>query len=365
MHRSGTSAMTGCLQRIGITIGSKFLTDLYEQVDLVKINETLLNDMGSCWDDLFCLPKSWSQLPMVERYHKEIAKIVLQEFGRHEIWALKDPRISILLPLWIDIFNRLSIVPHFLIAIRNPFEVARSLMARDRFCQSKSLALWMKYFLSAEYYSRSYKRTFYYFDELIAAPVETVQNIFIKLAITPPLGWDQSGYNLNHYIKQGLKHHNAAKPIAGEIGLPPQFKALYQILFPNGKRTKDLSFDFYALDNLREQFEMYQNFYLSQSLHHACMNFQENEKKLLTILYDVVNQYVQNRQYEQATKLLSDLTDVFPEHPSVWNNHGMAHELKKDYTTAVSSFQKAIELSPGYELAHNNLRRLKQRISDL
>ncbi len=107
--------------------------------------------MGSCWDDLFCLPKSWWQLPVVERYHKEIAKIVLQEFGRHEIWAIKDPRISILLPLWIDIFNRLSIVPHFLIAIRNPFEVARSLMARDRFCQSKSLALWMKYFLKKDF----------------------------------------------------------------------------------------------------------------------------------------------------------------------------------------------------------------------
>ena len=39
----------------------------------------------------------------------------------------------------------------------------------------------------------------------------------------------------------------------------------------------------------------------------------------------------------------------------MYNNLGTAYYLKKDYDKAVASYQKAIEIDPGYAAAHNNL----------
>jgi hypothetical protein len=81
------------------------------------------------------------------------------------------------MPLWLEIFEELSITPYFIISIRNPLEIARSHERRDDFSLEKSLLIWMKHLLSAEYYSREYPRVFTRYDDLVANPQATLSNI--------------------------------------------------------------------------------------------------------------------------------------------------------------------------------------------
>jgi hypothetical protein len=364
MHRSGTSAITGCLKRMGVNIGSKWMIDLYELSDMVDSNEALLNDMGSSWDDLFRLPKSWWHLPVVEEHRQKTIQIIEREFPKHTIWAFKDPRVCILLPLWMDIFRQLSIEPHFFIIIRNPFEIARSLRMRDGFCQSKSLVLWMKYLLSAEYYTRGYKRVLCRFDELIAAPAKTVRNIFEKCHLKLPDNWKKVSQELNNFIKPDLRHHNTTNPMDEEAGLPPLFHQLYQMLFSNDLQAEAIDRQNCTLDNLREQFEMFQDFFLNQTFQDQFRRYKEKKKEMFNLAKDIVNQFVQNKQFDLVTEILDKLIVVFPEYPSIWNNHAMAHELKGNCAIAVRSLKKAIELNPDYTLARSNLHRVEKRNTD-
>jgi hypothetical protein len=263
----------------------------------------------------------------------------------------------------MEIFKHLSIEPHYFITLRNPFEIARSLWARDGFCQSKSLVLWMKYLLSAEYYTRGHKRVLYSFDELINAPAKTVRNIFKKCNLKLPDNWKQVRPELNNFIKPDLRHHNTTNPMDEEAGLPPLFHQLYQMLFSSGLQTEAIDRQSSALDNLREQFEMYQGFFLSQTLQDQCRSSKE-KKKIFSLANDIVNQFIQNKQFDLATEILDKLIVVFPEYPSIWNNHAMAYELKGNCAVAVRSFRKAIELDPDYTLARNNLRRVENKNAD-
>ena len=47
------------------------------------------------------------------------------------MWAIKDPRCSRLLPLWLELCRELAIPLRLLLAVRDPAEVVTSLVRRD------------------------------------------------------------------------------------------------------------------------------------------------------------------------------------------------------------------------------------------
>jgi len=59
MHRSGTSAVAGCLERLGICMGRRLAPGdewnpggYFEDRDLVELNDRLLSAQGIRWDSL-------------------------------------------------------------------------------------------------------------------------------------------------------------------------------------------------------------------------------------------------------------------------------------------------------------------------
>ena len=176
MHRSGTSAFAGILQHLGVDFGDKLLPGrpgenprgFWEHAEVVRIHDDLLSRLGSSWDDPRLLPANWTGSSAARQATQDLLDVARADFGAHATWGLKDPRLCRLLPLWIPIFEKVRTEPVFIVAWRNPMDVAASLFERDGFALRKSLILWLAHVAEAEKGSRGYRRAFLSYDRVLA-----------------------------------------------------------------------------------------------------------------------------------------------------------------------------------------------------
>src|SRR6185312_15331109 len=104
MHRSGTSALTGMLRCLGVALGHDLMPatadnprGYWEHAGIVAIHQQAMGAHGMAWDDIRAMPPELAHdRGMADR----IAEILSAEFAGSPLWAVKDPRLSRLLPLW-------------------------------------------------------------------------------------------------------------------------------------------------------------------------------------------------------------------------------------------------------------------------
>jgi hypothetical protein len=151
MHRSGTSAVAGFLAKAGFFAGEE--ADLlaaaednprgfFEREDVNALNDSFLAQAEGAWDrppgrePLFGRASEWQ--PEVGAM---LADLASQAGGRPLV--LKDPRISLLLPAWLPVFDqgRFAII----IVDRSPVDVALSMRKRDGRPLYVALAIWQLY----------------------------------------------------------------------------------------------------------------------------------------------------------------------------------------------------------------------------
>jgi hypothetical protein len=247
MHRSGTSMVAGCLALSGIHFGERLLPPasdnrkgFWEQKDLVNIHDRLLRALGSEWSSPLPLPEGWTESLPAFQAEDEITRVIQEEFGGRDIWGVKDPRMCILMPLWLRIFERLQIEPFFIRVLRNPLESAKSLERRNGMPQDQSLALWARYNLDACHPSvlaNSYTVTY---DDFLNAPAAHCRNILTRAAAT--LAQAVSEETISQFCDTTLRHHSDLDNIVDGVPLQsiytsfttvsPDLEALRQ-LFPS------------------------------------------------------------------------------------------------------------------------------------
>ena len=142
MHRSGTSLLGGLLQRLGVELpgntiaGDEHNPEGYFEWDaVVALQERLLIDLQRWWpaeEGTLSLPKGWLQHPATRKAYDQLRTLVEAAVEQQDgLWAIKDPRCSRLLPMWLELCRELSIPLRLLLAVRNPAEVVTSLERRD------------------------------------------------------------------------------------------------------------------------------------------------------------------------------------------------------------------------------------------
>jgi hypothetical protein len=140
MHRSGTSLLAAGLESLGIALGSVEASNLsqdnpkgyFENAKILKFNNDLLKTLRSKWDDpLFHYHRASSLIdPEKLSSLKDAAQQLLEEeFSNAKTFGIKDPRICLLLPFWLEVLEtfldgRDHI--HLIFIVRNPLEVAKS-----------------------------------------------------------------------------------------------------------------------------------------------------------------------------------------------------------------------------------------------
>ena len=185
MHRSGTSALAGALHRLGVKLGDAMMPattginerGFWEHSDIVGVHERMLAALNSSWDDVRRLPDCWWRDDTVRPFRTELLGILRRDFSSAPLWALKDPRMCRLLPLWLDIIEEVGFTPHLIHIHRHPIEVSSSLEKRDGFSRIKAMFLWLDHNLSAERSSRGFDRVFIGYDRLLDNTRATLRHV--------------------------------------------------------------------------------------------------------------------------------------------------------------------------------------------
>lgn len=362
-HRSGTSALTGALYQLGVNLGSEYLIDLYENKKIVDINSELLRRMDSEWDDIYPLPKDFWQKDYLKTYDEKIIEIVQREFGRFTLSALKDPRMCLLLPVYLPVLRKLNIEPLIIIPLRNPYEVAGSHRKRDGFSLEKSLMLWTKHILQAEYHSRGFLRYFFYFNDLLQNPQQVFDEIGRQFGITFPRTIEAAADDLAGFLKPSKKHHNLTTASTNLDGLPLPFATLYSHMFVNRNVSGPGMEDQWLFDACRRQFENEQRFYLNISDRNTRTELIRHRQELVSLSYELSRKLLECRQTDYAIDLLGQLTRIFPERYDFWNNLGCAYEIHGDLYEALKCFKHAYSLNSEYAMALDNINRMQHLLS--
>jgi hypothetical protein len=177
MHRGGTSALAGLLRHSGFELGRSLMEPaagvndkgFFENLDAFRIHERLLASLGRSRFDPREMPNGWREHPAYRVAVDEVADLVRREFGASPRWAVKDPRLCRIAPVWIDALASLGIAPRAILVVRHPAEVARSMFAQ-RWVASRARAhlCWLEHMLEAEQATRDVPRALVTYDALLA-----------------------------------------------------------------------------------------------------------------------------------------------------------------------------------------------------
>ena len=215
MHRSGSSVLTGVLEKLGVYLGEILLPPaidnqkgVWENVKAVRFNDDVLTHLNSSYHNLGALPQEWWKKADMEKFKSRLQRLIEDEFTDKNVWGVKDPRLCRLIPLWSSILAKLDIQPLYILNSRNPLEVAKSLKVRDGFPRNKSLLLWLYYMLEAERYTRYKKRVAVSYELLLNDWRKTIRIIEDGLEIKWPVSLEKCESEIESLIFSDLKHHS-------------------------------------------------------------------------------------------------------------------------------------------------------------
>lgn len=265
MHRSGTSLLTGLLSHVGVKMGRRLYAPqkgvnekgFWEHEDIVDTHDEILLGLGSQWDDLLPLGDKWREAKVIQPFIDRLDKLVERDFSDTSIWALKDPRMCRLLPLWLPLLNARQIKPTFICMNRNPFEVVASLQKRDGFSREKALILWLSHSLSAELYSRGLPRVFIDFDQIVKNPAEVLSRIEREAHLVFPIPVNEASENISEFVSPDLRHHKAdvlEMPGSANEGLSLMAHKLYRIF---KEMTVENEHQYEMIDSVAADFSAY------------------------------------------------------------------------------------------------------------
>ncbi len=223
MHRSGTSALTRVLNLLGAALGDDLMPPgddnplgFWEHQGIVSVHEALLVALDRRWDDPRPMPEGWLDSEPAREAGDAIAAILRRDFAGVQLWAVKDPRLCRLMPLWRRVLAGLGIEPRVLLVSRHPHEVAGSLLRRDGLPIAIGELLWARYLLDAVRGSEGCRRGMVAYDELLADWPGTVHRINQALAMQLVADAPQAR-DIESFLTPQLRHHRAAEPLGGML----------------------------------------------------------------------------------------------------------------------------------------------------
>jgi len=214
MHRGGTSAITRGLQTLGVDLGERLVPPaadndemaVFEDADVKAINIELLNALGREWHTL-------APVPAGELLHEKYAGLRLRaiELLRSRLqdadhFGLKDPRLSRLLPFWKRVFEHLRLDISYVIAVRNPLSVAKSLEAKYRLPHEKSHYLWLQHMLPCVLLTQGARRVLVDFDLLLDNPQQEFSRMAAALCPDKTPDSDRLAEFSSEFLDARLRH---------------------------------------------------------------------------------------------------------------------------------------------------------------
>lgn len=216
MHRSGTSMLTRILSLAGCSLPRTLMAagignelGHWESDSIVRFDDGVLSEAGSDWRDWQAMNPGWYVSPAYEQALNRGVEVMRSEYEGSGLFVVKDPRMCKLMPLWRDVFSQGQVEPLYVIAVRQPSDVAASLEARGidepaygrRVWQISGGLLWLRHVLEAEQQTRGSPRIFVSFSQIM----NDSQAVLSRLSGHFGLAWPRRSNLVDQEIAQFIQ----------------------------------------------------------------------------------------------------------------------------------------------------------------
>lgn len=217
MHRSGTSAVTQFLHRLGAAVVPQLIEAIdgvnqegfWEDECIVDLNERLLSTRGCRWYS--CCEVSTTRDVLAEaKIRNEAISHFRKNYSTKNLSVVKDPRLCRLLPFWLDVWAAVDANPIFVHVVRHPFAVAKSLHRRDKIPYELGVALWLLHTVEAMSSVSGHSGVVVVYDEFLQQPLELVDALISKYRVELPEAEASRSEAVNKTIKKELRHNGSS-----------------------------------------------------------------------------------------------------------------------------------------------------------
>jgi Uncharacterized protein conserved in bacteria len=185
MHRSGTSILARTLNLMGAYFGPEGISTgannenpkgFWERRDVRQLNDSILHAVGADWNRIARFEPDSLPGAVVDDFVQRASRLVL-EMDAHRPWFIKEPRLCLLLPLWLRVLE----IPVTIRILRHPVEVAASLRTRNAIPIPAGLALWEKYVRAADEGARGLPMAQVSHRRLVTEPMREIERLYQQL----------------------------------------------------------------------------------------------------------------------------------------------------------------------------------------
>jgi hypothetical protein len=210
MHRSGTSALSGLLIDAGYSAPMDLMAandanpkGYWESMGLFQLNDALLASLGSDWKSVNSLPLGWEDYERTVQWRLDTMRHLERVFSSTGHPIIKDPRYCLLLPGLAPLLESNLIELSFLLTLRHPFEVSKSLKVRDSIPAYQGIRMWLLHVFNSEKLSRYFPRAFIEYNDLLSRPSEILVLCTKTIQGNLSMGFD----SVNQTVDANLQHH--------------------------------------------------------------------------------------------------------------------------------------------------------------
>lgn len=234
--RSGTSVATRLLEIAGAHVGTEETLlsankwnegGFWEDKRVTSLNTRLLEAFGGSYLDPPILGEGWLADERVKPFRAEAEALLAKEFFPHALWAVKDPRVTVVLPFWQSLAGN----PHHLVCVRNPLDAASSLTQRDGMPLPYSIALWHLYTLYALVHTTRASRTVLMYEDVVCDPLTAIRPLYRAIGVEDRLSDPSVRELVGQSVRSGLKHHDhTLEDLSADPYILDSTKALYRAI---------------------------------------------------------------------------------------------------------------------------------------
>lgn len=183
--RSGTSLVTNVMGAMGIGLSRKLKASdpanargYFEDETILALHKDLLGSMGAegTFGSMVPPPEDWTSRPNVLTAREKIVTHVAKEMNGKDVLAVKDPRTSVLLPMWVVICQQLELELVPVMSLRSPTTVAESISRISKVPPSVGFSIWMN---RVCHFIRDAPGSFWlvHYEQLLAEPASVVRDL--------------------------------------------------------------------------------------------------------------------------------------------------------------------------------------------
>jgi len=236
MHRAGTSLIARVVNLLGVYLGPEEHlmkpqkdnpSGYWENQLLTDLNEEILSRFGGTWDKPPIFPERWEKSPKIADLRRRARRIVREDFRDAPLWGWKDPRTCITLPFWQRLFPRMR----YVICLRNPVDVAKSIERRNGFPLEKRADLWLCYMKSALEHTAGQPRLLVSYEDFMTSWEEELPSLSKFLGRARQAEKPNVKRAVHRFVRQDLQHHRTSiASVVREHRIPFPAKALFTVL---------------------------------------------------------------------------------------------------------------------------------------